>query len=201
LLSLVAFGYMLYALQTAYQMTDIFLDRSYWGKGEHEKFGKLTREQIEKIRNDVSINLSSRQQAANLAVNEGMTAEIESFLGLTNGMKVAFEWHKNWFKEEAVAFTIECADWPIWRELAVKIELLSSSNSVGVVVLNERKQVLLPSRDPEKKGIYELEKAWVFSGDSHENYTKARVSFDVVDKNDEGINLVVRDTLLARRNA
>ena len=201
LLSLAAFGYMLYALHTAYQMTDIFLDRSYWGKGEHEKFGKLTREQIARIHNDKTINISSRQKAVELSVNAGMTAEIESFFGLTAGMKVSFEWHKNWFKEDAVEFAIETGDWPIWREFAFKIELFSSEKAIAEVVMNEKKQILLLSKDPEKKGTYEVEKSWVFKKGSHERYTHARVSFEVVDKNDEGIRLVVRDTLLARRDA
>lgn len=67
--------------------------------------------------------------------------------------------------------------------------------------MSEKQQVLLLSKDPEKKGTYEVEKAWVFKNGSHEQYTHARVSFEVHDKNDEGMQLVVRDTLLTRRDA
>jgi hypothetical protein len=200
-LSLAAFGFMLYALHTGYQMTDVFLDRSYWGKGEHEKFGKLTRDQIARIRSDTTINASARQNAVNSAVNDGMIAEIESFLGLTVGFEFGFEWHKNWFSDEAVAFTAKTGDWPLTRKLAVKIELFASEKALGVVVLDQKEQVLVPCEDPKKKGIFELESAWVFKKGSHEQYTHARVSFVVHDKTHEGVLLVVRDTLLARRDA
>lgn len=200
-LSLAAFGYMLYALHAAYQMTDIFLDRSYWGKGEHEKFGKLTREQIARIRNDKTVNVGSRRHAIELAVNAGMAAEIESFFGLTVGLKVSFEWHKNWFKEDAVVLTVETGDWPIWREFAYKIEVFAQEKSIAETVMDEKKQVLLLSADPEKKGTYEVKKAWVFKNGSHSRFTHARVSFEVHDKNDEGIRLVARDTMVARRDA
>lgn len=201
LLSLAAFGYMLYALNTAYQMTDIFLDRSYWGKGEHEKFGKLTRDELARIRNDKTINSTSRQHAVSSAVDFGMTAEVESFLGLTVGFAASFEWHKNWFSDEAVAFTVETGDWSPTRKLEFKIELFASDRPAADVVMDKKELELVLSENPEKKGIYELENAWAFKKGSHDQYTHARVSFAVHDQTHEGTLLVVRDTLLARRNA
>ncbi|RSZ56189.1 hypothetical protein HF313_21695 [Massilia atriviolacea] len=200
LLALAAFGYMLYALHTAYQKTDLFLDRSYWGKGEHEKFGINVRQQLDVTHANPRLNHAARGAAINVLVNDGMTAEVEAFLALTIGISVDFEWHKNWFDDEAVAVKFTAGAWPENRTVKIKIELYAK-NSTRIVVMDVDGAVLTSKIGDDGKEVFELEKAWVFKDDSHERYSHARVNFSAHEKTDNGVDLVMRDTLVARRDA
>lgn len=195
-LSLAAFGYMLYALHTAYQMTDIFLDRSYWGKGEHEKFGYNAYAEIARIGRNKAMKSDARGLALNTAVNDGMTAEIEAFLGLTIGLKITFEWHKNLLTNEIVAFKVEAVEWQPTQKMTLKMALFAGSGAPAVIVIDEKNLVL--SEEKNDDGFLELEKNWVFKDGTHGRYTHARVTFDVIDDDSD---LYVKDTWIAKRDA
>lgn len=198
-LSLIAFGTMLYAIHTAYQMTDYFLDRSYWGLGEHETFGRISRTEIGRIRNNRALNEHSRNREVITLVNNGVTAEVEAFLGLTIGAKVEFEWHRNMFSNEEVTFKLEALTWPFTQMLSLRIELFAPGRSIGLVVLDEKELIL--GDEKNSNGFLSIEKSWVFKNGSHTKYTYARAFFKVEDVAPGGIELILRDTLIAKREA
>ena len=199
-LTLAAFGYMLYTINTQYQMTDMFLDRSYWGKGERVegKFGDVSRDQLTQIRNDKSLSAQARASNLDRLIRRGLEAEMNAFCGLNVGLKTEIRWHNNWFSADAVAFKIESGEWPPGRMVDIKIEIFADRTSAGKVVVDEKKSVLKGERNDE--GFLELEKSHTFDGDSHKAYSHARATFVVYDDANGVNHPITRDSLFVRRS-
>lgn len=69
------------------------------------------------------------------------------------------------------------------------------------VVMDVDGEVLMKKVEDDGKEIFALKKAWVFKDDSHERDSHARVNFSAQDKTDNGVDLLMRDSLVARRHA
>jgi len=197
-LAVVGFGFMLYALHVQYQPVDVFLDRSYWGIGQRieGKFGSVTREQLMQIRSDRNSPIGIRLRNIAHLAELGMRAETEAFNALPAGLHISFEWHKNWFSNEAVVLTVACGQWPEKRNIDVKIALLNAPGDPGTVVLDESGAVL----DGTKKnddGLLEWSKEWVFSDGSEDKYQMARVSYVIYGSSKH--DRLTADEMLVRR--
>nr|WP_297350637.1 T6SS effector BTH_I2691 family protein [uncultured Caldimonas sp.] len=130
-LSIVAFGFMLYVLHVKYHHMDIFLDRSYWGLGKRTegKFGEVTREQLEGILNDRNLDRHSKFVILRNLVHRGMRAEIEALNVLPIGLQIDFEWNKNLFKPDAVVFKVTTQRWPAKRNIDLRIDLYEADGA------------------------------------------------------------------------
>jgi hypothetical protein len=198
-LSVAAFGYMLYALNTAYEAPDVFLDRSYWGKGERVegKFGQVTRQQLQDIRNNKQLDSEARAQALRHIVQTGMTAEENAFAGLLVGMKTGLVWHKNWFSADEIQFKLEANEYLPNRKVDVQLQLLAAEGAPGETVLSETGLVTSAEKNDEQ--FYELEVSFVLKSDAHKKSAFAKATYNVYDEF-ERVSLT-RDTLIARRDA
>lgn len=198
-LSIVAFGFMLYALYTTYQSMDIFLDRSYWGLGNRAegKFGKVTRRQLQDVANDRKLAINGKRNTLKHIAALGMKEEVDALQALPIGLQITFEWHKNWFSDEAVVFKVACGRWPKdHRKVTLKMEMLVATGAPGVVVFKEKVLALEGPKDRET-GAYEFTQAWAMKDGEEDQYTKARVTY-VIHGDNTGDVLTRGDMLVSR---
>ncbi|HEU4621021.1 MAG TPA: T6SS effector BTH_I2691 family protein, partial [Burkholderiaceae bacterium] len=152
-LSVLGFAYALYAQSLEFNAVDIFLDRSYWGKGERTegKFGGAAPA--------ASSNTRDRFAALNRWMGQAMEAEIAAFRGLTVGISVNFAWESVGGRNVLRA-KISAADWPADQGMEARIEfMLNETQSAGKPVVFAPEQCA-PKRNADT-GRYECTLAYV----------------------------------------